>query len=66
MMGHDVYFDVTSYRVGWAESDCDYTSLVKQYTDGDWTPPRTGTIPLSTPPDTETCNMDGGDTSVKR
>lgn len=42
MMGHDVYFDVDNYRIGWAESFCDYTSLVKQYTDGNWEP---------TPPD---------------
>lgn len=38
MMGHDVYFDVDNYRIGWAESSCDYTALVKQYTDGDWEP----------------------------
>jgi len=28
MMGHDVYFDVDNQRVGWAESDCDYTHTV--------------------------------------
>ena len=38
MMGHDVYFDVENNRIGWSESDCDYTTLVKQYTDGDWVP----------------------------
>jgi len=38
MMGHDVYFDVTSFRIGWAESSCDYTALVSDYTEGDWTP----------------------------
>ena len=38
MMGHDVYFDVENDRIGWSESDCDYTELVKQYTDGDWVP----------------------------
>jgi hypothetical protein len=38
MMGHDVFFDVDNYRIGWAESFCDYTTLVKQYTDGDWEP----------------------------
>jgi len=30
MMGHDVYFDIQSQRIGWAESDCDYTHLVKE------------------------------------
>jgi len=39
MMGHDVYFDVTNFRIGWSESSCDYTALVAQYTDADWTPP---------------------------
>ena len=39
MMGHDVYFDVASFRIGWSESKCDYTALVAAYTDGDWTPP---------------------------
>ena len=39
MMGHDVYFDITSFRIGWSESTCDYTALVAEYTDGDWTPP---------------------------
>jgi hypothetical protein len=36
MMGHDIYFDVENSRIGWAESDCDYTALVKQYADIDW------------------------------
>lgn len=40
MMGHDVYFDIENYRVGWAESTCNYTALVMDYTDGDWIPPR--------------------------
>lgn len=31
MMGHNVIFDVENDRIGWAESDCDYTKLV---TDG--------------------------------
>ena len=39
MMGHDVYFDIASFRVGWSESTCDYTALVAAYTEGDWTPP---------------------------
>jgi hypothetical protein len=38
MMGHDVYFDIDNSRIGWAESSCDYTALVKQYTSGDWEP----------------------------
>lgn len=37
MMGHDVYFDVAQYRVGWAESSCDYTKLVSAYTIN-WSP----------------------------
>jgi len=28
MMGHDVYFDQENKRIGWAESDCDYYSLL--------------------------------------
>jgi Xylanase inhibitor N-terminal len=28
MMGHDVFFDVENQRIGWAESSCDYTTLV--------------------------------------
>jgi hypothetical protein len=28
MMGHDVYFDIDSQVVGWAESDCNYHELV--------------------------------------
>lgn len=28
MMGHDIYFDTTHQRIGFAESDCDYNSLV--------------------------------------
>ena len=38
MMGHDVFFDVENTRIGWSESECDYTGLVKQYTGGDWIP----------------------------
>ncbi|KAL7493349.1 hypothetical protein ACHAWT_003189 [Skeletonema menzelii] len=29
MMGHDVYFDIPRGRVGFAESDCDYTKLLE-------------------------------------
>merc|ERR1712078_663655 len=29
MMGHDVFFDMETKRVGWAESSCDYTQTVK-------------------------------------
>ena len=28
MMGHDVLFDIDNNRIGWAESDCDYFSLI--------------------------------------
>ena len=28
MMGHDVFFDIDGGKVGWAESDCDYYTLV--------------------------------------
>ncbi|KAL7550499.1 hypothetical protein ACHAWF_013722 [Thalassiosira exigua] len=28
MMGHDVYFDIARGRIGFAESECDYVSLV--------------------------------------
>ena len=30
MMGHDVFFDMDNNRIGWAESDCDYTTTVKE------------------------------------
>jgi hypothetical protein len=29
MMGHDVFFDVDTKRIGWAESACDYTHIVQ-------------------------------------
>ncbi len=29
MMGHDVFFDMDELRIGWAESDCDYTKTVE-------------------------------------
>jgi len=28
MMGHDISFDIEKFSIGWAESDCDYTSMV--------------------------------------
>ena len=28
MMGHDVFFDIDTKLIGWAESDCDYHSLI--------------------------------------
>lgn len=30
MMGHDVFFDMDNTRLGWAESDCDYTKTVTE------------------------------------
>jgi hypothetical protein len=42
MMGHDIFFDVDNHRVGFAESTCDYTALVKTYSDESWTPPDHG------------------------
>ncbi|VEU36150.1 unnamed protein product [Pseudo-nitzschia multistriata] len=30
MMGHDIFFDVDTKRIGWAESDCDYTAKVRE------------------------------------
>lgn len=30
MMGHDIYFDTTNSRIGFAESDCDYNALLMQ------------------------------------
>jgi hypothetical protein len=29
MMGHDVFFNVDDQKIGWAESDCDYYSLIE-------------------------------------
>jgi hypothetical protein len=31
IMGHDVFFDIDNKRIGWAESKCDYSDLVKEY-----------------------------------
>lgn len=31
MMGHDVHFDIDNNRIGWAESDCDYTATLKEH-----------------------------------
>lgn len=31
MMGHDVFFDVDNGQIGWAESSCDYTALMKKH-----------------------------------
>jgi len=30
MMGHNVFFDMESKRIGWAESKCDYTELLSE------------------------------------
>ena len=30
MMGHDIYFDTTNGRIGFAESNCDYNALLQQ------------------------------------
>lgn len=30
MMGHDIYFDTSNGRIGFAESDCDYNNLLLQ------------------------------------
>jgi len=35
IMGHDVFFDVDNNRIGWAESTCDYTTLVAPYLNGE-------------------------------
>jgi hypothetical protein len=35
IMGHDVSFDMENNRIGWAESKCDYTELVKLYDTSD-------------------------------
>lgn len=57
MMGHDVYFDVENNRIGWSESGCDYTTLVKQYTDPNWVPPE----PFEDPSRVEPSNDEKGD-----
>lgn len=31
MMGHDVFFDIDTKLIGWAESDCDYHSLLTDH-----------------------------------
>lgn len=31
IMGHNVFFDLDNNRIGWAESKCDYSDLVKDY-----------------------------------
>jgi len=30
IMGHDVFFDAQNMRLGWAESDCDFSGLVQE------------------------------------
>lgn len=30
IMGHDVMFDADNFRIGWAESDCDYNKLITE------------------------------------
>jgi hypothetical protein len=51
IMGHDVSFDMENNRIGWAESKCDYTELVKLYDtsdDNDGKPD----LPPDVPPET--------------
>jgi len=31
MMGHDVFFDIDKKQIGWAESDCDYTTTITEH-----------------------------------
>jgi hypothetical protein len=39
MMGHDVFFEVDSDRIGWSESSCNYPALVQPFLDsGDLVP----------------------------
>lgn len=45
MMGHNVHFDVENRRIGWAESNCNYTALVKDYK----APPGAVPIPVPSP-----------------
>eukprot|EP00534_Pseudo-nitzschia_fraudulenta_P002987 CAMPEP_0201121710 /NCGR_PEP_ID=MMETSP0850-20130426/5537_1 /ASSEMBLY_ACC=CAM_ASM_000622 /TAXON_ID=183588 /ORGANISM="Pseudo-nitzschia fraudulenta, Strain WWA7" /LENGTH=746 /DNA_ID=CAMNT_0047388251 /DNA_START=171 /DNA_END=2411 /DNA_ORIENTATION=+ len=30
MMGHDIFFDIETKRIGWSESDCNYTDTVQK------------------------------------
>jgi len=41
MMGHDILFDSDNHRIGWAESDCDYT---RQVTENGFEFPITGSL----------------------
>ena len=50
IMGHDVYFDLETSRIGWAESKCDYTELVQMYDTSEQKPPAT---PEETPSTSE-------------
>jgi Eukaryotic aspartyl protease len=45
MIGHDVYFDVGNLRIGWAESTCNYTKLVSDYSDGYGPSQSNGNVP---------------------
>jgi hypothetical protein len=45
MIGHDVYFDVGNLRIGWAQSTCNYTKLVSDYSDGNGPSQSNGNVP---------------------
>jgi hypothetical protein len=49
MMGHNILFDSDHHRIGWSESDCDYTKLV---TDSGYDFSITGNLQSPPPPTT--------------
>lgn len=49
IMGHSVLFDADNDRIGWAESDCDYTRIV---TENGYDFPITGTLQTAAPDET--------------
>eukprot|EP00804_Cyclotella_cryptica_P023492 CCRYP_012138-RA/>CCRYP_012138-RA protein AED:0.11 eAED:0.11 QI:0/0/0/1/1/1/2/0/656 len=63
MMGHDIYFDTTNGRIGFAESDCDYTALLMQEGKSISVAPEEQTVSTKqeVPEETEALEPDGGD-----
>jgi hypothetical protein len=59
MMGHDVYFDVPNARIGWAESQCDYSQLLKSA--NITTTPTDGTNPAAVKKEVPGDDGSGGD-----
>lgn len=51
IMGHDVLFDAKNHRIGWAESNCDYSHLIEEggFDEKGSHQPKPGFIPAASP-----------------